>query len=129
MAKSEAVNVFASLQRKEQIRNASGTLSKARVFIEFEAEDLWFNPDEEAIAQVAAVAIAKTIQSNMLTGHKPDGTPLPAADEATVERRAYRDAQAASGGRAPRWAGRIASAKDEANEARRAERAYQKNTK
>lgn len=61
-------------------------------------KDAYINLDERTIAASLAQDLQRQFQQNMLDGLKPDGTPLPAIAASTVERRAYREAQAGRGG-------------------------------
>lgn len=89
------IDLFADL--KKISANKRGTREK--IVLDIKAPSFKIDADERALAKLAADAIAQTITSNMLAGKAPDGSPLPSASAATIERRAYRKAQDARGGK------------------------------
>jgi hypothetical protein len=92
------IDLFGGLQVERKETSSGGT--RARVTVEFTAPTLVWHADEKAIAGEVARAIEETIRANLLAGRAPDGSPLPAADSDTLDRRQYRVEQAARGGEA-----------------------------
>jgi len=93
------IDLFAALSVKETRSWKSGRRKAAdRVVIDVKAPELVFNVDEQKIASQIVGAMETLIRDQMMRGLAPSGEPLPAASQATMERRAYREAQGARGG-------------------------------
>lgn len=91
------IDLFGGLKVDKRTNSAGRTVG-ARMVVDFTAPEFFFHADDKAIATEVAEAIAETIGGNLVQGKAPDGTPLPMASEATLERRRYRIDQDIRGG-------------------------------
>jgi hypothetical protein len=71
-----------------------------KMAIQIESEDLLFDPSDKAMSAEVAQAICDEIQSMLLQGRRPDGSPLPPPTGSTLERRELEVAQGQRGGEA-----------------------------
>lgn len=72
--------------------------------IEIRSDDLWFDPDDKALAKAIANACLVQIREQLEQGNAPNGTPLPSVKSTTLDRRDVEVAQADRAGVAhPRY--------------------------
>jgi len=68
--------------------------------IQIESDDLWFDPDDKALAAAIANVMVVQLRENLMQGRGPAGEPLKPLTRAAIRSREYEELQGARGGHA-----------------------------